>query len=56
MKTCGGWMYKCRFLDLGTGLRLVVSFTPGDKVSDIHWIGNWMDPRTGLRYVEKRNF
>jgi hypothetical protein len=37
--------------DLDTSLRWVVSGTPGT-----HWIGGWVDARTGLDDVEKRKF
>jgi hypothetical protein len=37
------------FLDLDTSWRCVVSGTPGT-----HWIGGWVDARTGLDDVEKR--
>jgi hypothetical protein len=29
-------------------------FTPGERAPDTHWIGGWMDPRTGLNAVKKR--
>jgi hypothetical protein len=28
-------------------------FTPGERTSDTHWIGGWVDPRAGLDDVEK---
>jgi hypothetical protein len=31
-------------------------FTPGEIASGTHWIGGWVDPRTGLDDVEKRKF
>jgi hypothetical protein len=31
-------------------------FTPGGRTSDTHWIGDWVDPRAGLEYMEKRKF
>jgi hypothetical protein len=43
-------------LDLGTRWRWVVSFTPRERVPDIHWTGSWMGPRTGLEAVLKRKF
>jgi hypothetical protein len=29
-------------------------FTPGEKAHCTHWIGGWMDLRTGLDNMEKR--
>jgi hypothetical protein len=34
----------------------MVSFTPGERDYDTHWIGGWVDPRAGLDDVEKRKF
>jgi hypothetical protein len=31
-------------------------FSPGERVPGTHWIGCWVDPRTGLDDVEKREF
>jgi hypothetical protein len=31
-------------------------FTPGERTLSTHWIGGWVDPRTGLDDVEKRKF
>jgi hypothetical protein len=31
-------------------------FTPGERAHGTHWIGGWVDPRTGLDDVEKRKF
>jgi hypothetical protein len=31
-------------------------FTPGEKAPGTHWIGGWVDPRSGLDNVEKRKF
>jgi hypothetical protein len=31
-------------------------FTPGGKAPVTHWIGGWVDPRSGLDDVEKRKF
>jgi hypothetical protein len=31
-------------------------FTLQEKVPGTHWIGGWVDPRTGLDDVEKRKF
>jgi hypothetical protein len=28
-------------------------FTGGERASGIHWIGDWMGPRTGLDYTGK---
>jgi hypothetical protein len=42
------------FLDLGTGWRLVVSFTPLPLFPTTHWIGGYVDPRTGLDDMVKR--
>jgi hypothetical protein len=28
-------------------------FTPGDRAPGTHWIGDWVDPRTGLDDMEK---
>jgi hypothetical protein len=49
-----------RILDLGTGWRLGVSFTPrplyppGERASGTHWIGGWMGPGVVLDAVVKR--
>jgi hypothetical protein len=31
-------------------------FTHGERDRGTHWIGGWVDPRTGLDDVEKRKF
>jgi hypothetical protein len=31
-------------------------FTPGERALGIHWIGGWVDPRTGGDDVENREF
>jgi hypothetical protein len=31
-------------------------FTSGERAFSTHWIGGWVDPRTGLDDVEKRKF
>jgi hypothetical protein len=31
-------------------------FTPRERAPDTHWIGGWVDPRTGLDDLEKRRF
>jgi hypothetical protein len=31
-------------------------FITGERASDTHWIGGWVDPRTGLDDVERRKF
>jgi hypothetical protein len=31
-------------------------FTPGERAPGTHWIGGWVDPRSGLHDVEKREF
>jgi hypothetical protein len=31
-------------------------FTPGERAPGTHWLGGWVDPRTGLDDVEKRKF
>jgi hypothetical protein len=28
-------------------------FTPGERAPDTHWIGDWVDPRAGLEYMDK---
>jgi hypothetical protein len=56
----GKWMYDPRILDLGISWKQVVSFTPRPLYPrrrshpGAHWIGGWMDPRTGLDTVDKR--
>jgi hypothetical protein len=47
-----------RFLDLGTRWRSVFSFTsrplyPGERAAGTHWIGDLVDLRAGLDYMEK---
>jgi hypothetical protein len=49
------------FLDLGNSWRWVVSFTPltlylRGRATGTHWIGGWMDPRTGVDDMEKWKF
>jgi hypothetical protein len=29
-------------------------FTPGERATGTHWIGDWVDPRAGLDDVEKK--
>jgi hypothetical protein len=31
-------------------------FTPGEGAPGTHWIGGWVDPRTGLDDVENRKY
>jgi hypothetical protein len=31
-------------------------FTPGETAFGTHWIGGWVDPRSGLDDEEKRKF
>jgi hypothetical protein len=31
-------------------------YTPGERSPDTHWIGGWVDPRTGLDDEKKRKF
>jgi hypothetical protein len=31
-------------------------FNPGERATNTHWIGGWVDPRAGLDNVEKRKF
>jgi hypothetical protein len=31
-------------------------FTPGERAPGTHWIGGWVDPRTGLNDAEKIKF
>jgi hypothetical protein len=31
-------------------------FTPEERAPGTHWKGGWVDPRTGLDYVDKRKF
>jgi hypothetical protein len=54
-------MYSSTIHDLGTSLRKVVSFTlqplyPGERAPGIRWIGGWVDPRAGMKEVEKKKF
>jgi hypothetical protein len=49
------------FLELGTGWKIVVSFTPRPfypqgRSPGTHWIGGWVGFRDGLDDVEKRRF
>jgi hypothetical protein len=30
-------------------------FTPGERISGLHWIGGWVEPRVGLNDVETKN-
>jgi hypothetical protein len=52
------WMHNSRFLDLGTGWRLVVNFTaltlyPRGMSAGTHGIGDWVGSRAGLADMEK---
>jgi hypothetical protein len=51
------WMYSNSIPDLGTGQRLVVSFTPRptDSWGKSHWKRDWVGPKAGHDAVEKRN-
>jgi hypothetical protein len=59
-----GWGSGCIdpcFLDLGTSLRWVVSFSPqllypGERDPGTHSIGCWVGPRAGLDEMEKWKF
>jgi hypothetical protein len=31
-------------------------YTPGERAPGTHWIGDWVNPRTGLDDMEKRLF
>jgi hypothetical protein len=31
-------------------------FTPGERASDTHWIGGWMNPTAGMYDVDKWKF
>jgi hypothetical protein len=31
-------------------------FTPGERTPCTHWIGGWVDPRSGLDDLDKRKF
>jgi hypothetical protein len=31
-------------------------FNPGERAPGTHWIGHWVDPRSGLDDLEKRKF
>jgi hypothetical protein len=47
------------FLNLGTSWRAASHpgrFTPRQRAPGTHWIGGWVDPRSGLDAVEKRKF
>jgi hypothetical protein len=60
----GVWRSGCvdpHFVDLRTGWRRVVSFTPRplytrERAPSTHWIGGWVSHRAGLDDVEKRKF
>jgi hypothetical protein len=49
------WSADPYFFDIGTSWRWVVSFMPCRVIpgKDTHWIGGWVDPRTGLSNMEK---
>jgi hypothetical protein len=57
----GEWMYIHIFLtsELGGGEWSAShpgSFTPGERASDTHWMGGWVNPGAGLDDLEKRKF
>jgi hypothetical protein len=56
------WMYRSIFFLISTLILGEWSasrfghFTPGDRAPDIQWIGDWVNLRARLDYVEKRKF
>jgi hypothetical protein len=60
MKTYGGvevWPYTCLTPALGRGewsASRPTRFDPKKRALGTHWIGNWVEPRTGLDAVAKR--
>jgi hypothetical protein len=61
MKAYGRGYINPNFLDLGTGWRWVVNFTPRPlyprgNSPGAHWIGGWVDLKAGLDDLEKRKF
>jgi hypothetical protein len=44
------------FLDLGISWSEWSASRPGRFTPGTHWIGGWVDPRTGLDEMEKRKF
>jgi hypothetical protein len=55
----GEWRYTSIVLDLGIKWGYVVIYMPrslyrGETAPNIHWIGGWVGPRTGLDAVKKR--
>jgi hypothetical protein len=62
MKAYGEWMYRSTFLMISAlvGGEWSASrpghFTPGERAPGAHWIGGWVDPRTGLEDMENRKF
>jgi hypothetical protein len=57
MNRVGSGFMDLRFLDFGTSLKIVVSFTPRPlysrgKSPGTHCIGGWVGPRAGLDDME----
>jgi hypothetical protein len=57
---CGSGCIDPHFLDLDTSWWVVTitprPLNPGERITFTHSIGGWVNPRTGLDYVEKRKF
>jgi hypothetical protein len=56
MKAYEEWRYICTILDVGTRWSATHPgcFTSEEISRGVHWIGGWVDPRSGPEAVEKR--
>jgi hypothetical protein len=57
----GAWIYRSIFLTTTlVGEEWSVSrpghYTPRERALGTHWIGGWLDPKTGLNDIEKFKF
>jgi hypothetical protein len=54
MKVYGGVDAQIHVFLISALLGSEQSALPTERVPSTHWIGGWVDPRTGLDYVKKR--
>jgi hypothetical protein len=58
----GEWIYRSTFscprhyLEMSGQLHAPARFTLGERAPGTHWIGGWVDARTGLDDLERRKF
>jgi hypothetical protein len=58
MEEYGEWMYRFTSALIGGewSASLPSRFTSEERTFGTYWRGDWVDPRAGLDYVEKRKF